>query len=80
MTRWQHCISAGMITRWHYSTASVLIVERVTVWVHWIVSVSNYKELWIARRKHQHIQTAGKDRTLIRKTGWGTTERERERD
>ena len=32
----------------------------VTVQVHWIVNVSNGKELWIARRKHQHLQTAGK--------------------
>ena len=34
--------------------------------------MSNCKELWIARRIHQHLQTAGKG------TGWGTTERERE--
>ena len=56
ITRWQYCLSAGMITRWHYCIS----VERVTGRVHWIVNVSNCKELWIARRKHQHLQTARK--------------------
>ena len=41
-------------------------------WIHWIVNVSNCKELWIARRNRREIP-------LIRKTGLGTTERERER-
>ena len=51
------CLSATMITRWLYCTR----LEMVTGWVHLIVNVSNYcKELWIARRKHQHIQTEGK--------------------
>ena len=45
-----------MVTRWHYCIS----VEIVTGWVHWIVNVSNCKELWIARRKHQHLQTARK--------------------
>ena len=49
-----------MITRWHYCIS----VEMVTGWVKWIVNVSNGKELWIARRKHQHLQTAGKDHKL----------------
>ena len=56
-TRWQYCLSAAMITRWHYCIS----VEMLTGWVHWIVNVSNCKELWIARRKYQHRQTAGKD-------------------
>ena len=46
-----------MITRWHYCIS----VEMVIGWIHWIVNVSNCKELWIARRKHQHLQIAGKD-------------------
>ena len=49
-----------MIIRWHYCIS----VEMVTGRVHWIVNVSNGKELWIARRKHQHLQTAGKDHEL----------------
>ena len=49
-------LSATMITRWLYCTR----LEMVTGWVHLIVNVSNCKELWIARRKHHHIQTAEK--------------------
>ena len=57
-TRWQYCVRAAMIARWHYCIS----VEMVTGCVHWIVNVSiNCKELWIARRKHQHTQAAGKD-------------------
>ena len=40
--------------------STALSVEIVIGWIHWIVNVSNCKELWIARRKHQHLQTAGK--------------------
>ncbi len=57
ITRWQYYLSAAMIRRWHYCIG----VEIVIGWIHWIVNVSNGKELWIARRKHQHLQTAGKD-------------------
>ena len=74
ITRWQYCICAAMITRWHYARISV---EIVTGWVHWIVNVSNCKELWIARRKYQHFPNRGEG-PLIRKMGLG--ERERETD
>ena len=57
VTRWQYCLRVAMVTRWHYCIS----LEMVTGWVHWIVNVSNCKELWIARRKHQHLTTAGKD-------------------
>ena len=40
--------------------------------------MSNCTELWIARRKHQHIKTAGKDHSLGKRDG-GTRERERDR-
>ena len=50
-----------MITRWHYSISVEIAQEIVIGWIHWIVNVSHCKELWIARRKHQHLQTAGKD-------------------
>ena len=35
--------------------------------------MSNCKELWIARRKHQHLQTAGKDHSLGKRDGVGET-------
>ena len=38
--------------------------------------MSNGKELWIARRKHQHLQTAGKDNTLGKRDGVPQKERE----
>ena len=57
ITTWQYCLSAPMITRWHYCIG----VEMVTGWVHWIVNLSNGKDLWIARRKHPHLETAEKD-------------------
>ena len=56
ITRWQYCPSATIVTRWHYCTR----VEMVTGWVHWIVNVSNCKELCIARRKHRRFQTVRK--------------------
>ena len=58
ITRWQQCLNGAMITRWHYCIS----MEMVTGCVNWIVDVSNCKELWIARRKHQHLQTTGKDK------------------
>ena len=58
ITRWKYSLGVAMITRWHYC----ITVEMVTGWVHWIVNVSNCNKLWIARRKHQHLQTEGKDR------------------
>ena len=73
ITRWQYCLRVTMLTRWHY----YISMEMVTGCVNWIVNVSNDKELWIARI-HQQLQTAGKD-NLIRKTGWGTTETETDR-
>ena len=50
--------------------------------------MSNCKELWIARRKYQHIQPAGKDHLLRKRDGVPQRERdiyiyreiERERD
>ena len=66
-----------MIARWHYCIG----VEMVTGCVDGIVNVSNCKELWIARRKHQHIQPQGKAATLEKqKQGYIWTERERERE
>ena len=41
ITRLQYCLSASMITRWQYCIS----VEMVTGWVHWIMNVSNCKEL-----------------------------------
>ena len=76
ITRWRYCLSAAMITRGHYCIS----VEMVTGWVHWIVNVSNAKELWTARRLPQHIPTARRERPQIRKTGWGTTYIEKEPD
>ena len=71
VTRWRYCLNAVMITRWQYGISMSVImvtrchycisVEMVTGRVHWIVNVFNCKEFWIARRKHQHLQTAGKD-------------------
>ena len=54
-----------MITRWQYCIS----LEMVTGWVHWIVNVSNCKEHSIARRKHQHLQTAWKDYYLGQQDG-----------
>ena len=50
ITRWRYCLGAVMITRWQYCLSAA-----------WIVNVFNCKKLWIARRNHQHLQTAGKD-------------------
>ena len=33
------------------------------------MNVFNCKKLWIARRKHQHLQTAGKDNQLGKRDG-----------
>ena len=39
------------------------------------------KEFWIARRKHQHLHTAGKDHTLGKRDGvQQKVERDRETD
>ena len=76
LTRWLYCLSASMITRRHYSIS----VEIVSGWVHWIVNVSNCKELLIARRKHQHLQTAGKDHELGKRDGMPQQERGRQMD
>ena len=42
--------------------------------------MSNCKLLWIARRKHQHLQTAGKYHYLGKRDGVPQQERERERE
>ena len=74
ITRWQQCISATMITRWHYCISE----EMVTGWVYWIVNVSNSKELLIARRKHQHLQTSGNDPNYENGMGYQRKRRETE--
>ena len=79
-TRLQYCLLAAMITRWYYCIS----VEMVTGFVHWRVNVSNCKELWIAKRKHQHLQTAGKDHILGNGMGYhrmkSETEGQKERE
>ena len=75
--RWQYylrALSATVITGWHYRIS----VDMVTGWVYWIVNVSNCKELWIARRKHQHLQSAGKDHYLGKRIG--VPQKESEKD
>ena len=52
----------------------------VTGWIDWIVNVSNCKELWIARLKHQHLQTAGKDHSIGKRDGIPEKESERARE
>ena len=42
--------------------------------------MSNTNELWIARRTHQHLQTAAKDNKLGKRDGDPHKERERERE
>ena len=42
--------------------------------------MSNCKELWIARIKHQHLQTAGKGHSLGKRDGVPQNERERQID
>ena len=44
-----------------------------------MVSVSNCKELWIARRKHQHHSPNCRERPLILKMGLDTIERQTDR-
>ena len=66
-----HTGSLLVITKWHYCIS----VQMVTWWVHWIVNVSNCKSLWIARRKHKHLQPAGQDHS-----GWVTTERQMDKN
>ena len=68
----QLSIMRVMITRWHYC----IIVEMVIGWIHWVVNVFNCKELRIAKRKHQHLQTAGKDHELGKRDGVPQKERE----
>ena len=75
ITRWQYYLTAAMITRWHYCIS----VEIGIRWIHWIVNVSNCKELWIARRKHQHLQTAGKHHYLRKLDGVPQKERHMDR-
>ena len=83
ITRWHYYINAVLITRWRYFRNTVIItrwqyctsVEWSLDGVHWIVNMSNCKELWIARRKHQHLQNR-MERLLIRKTGYRKIERQ----
>ena len=42
--------------------------------------MSNCKELWIARRKHQHLRTAGRYHYLGKRDGVPQKEREKERE
>ena len=52
----------------------------VTGLVHWIVNVSNCIEIWIARRKHQPLQTAGKDNGIPQKDRERPMDRQREKE
>ena len=75
-TRWQYCLRAEMITRWHYCIS----VKMVTGCVHWIVNVLTAKYFGFCRKKTSTSPNR-RDRSLIRKTGGGTIEREeRQRD
>ena len=75
ITRWQYYLSAAMITRWHYCIS----VEIVIGWIHWIVNVSNSKlQRTLDCKKKTSTSPNRMERPLIRKTGWGTTERERD--
>ena len=42
--------------------------------------MSNCKELWMARLKHQHLQTAGKDHSIGKRDGVPEKESERARE
>ena len=75
ITRWQDCLSAAMITRWHHCIG----VEMVTGQVHWIVNVFNCKKTLDCKKKTPTSPNS-RERPLIWKTGWGTTEREREKE
>ena len=60
-----------------------IIVEMVTGCVHWIVDVSNSKQRMqrtLDCKKKTSTSPNRRERPLIRKTGWGTTERERQMD
>ena len=72
ITRWQYCLGVAMITRWHYCIG----VEMVTGCVNWIVNVSNVKKT-LDWNKKTSTSTNRRERQLIRKTGSGTTERDR---
>ena len=71
-TRWQYCLHAAMITRWHYC---ISVENKFTGCVHWIVNVSNCKKTLDCTKKTSTSPNR-RERTLIRKTGCGTTERE----
>ena len=47
---------------------------------HCMVDVSNRKQFWVARRKHQHLQHAGKDHSLGKRDGVGLPQKESETD
>ena len=66
ITRWQYCLSAAIITIWHYCIS----VEMFTGWVHWINNFGLQEET---------STSPNRAIPLIRKTGWGTTERESDR-
>ena len=63
ITRWQYCLIAAMITRWHYCIS----VE--------IVIVSKLQRTLDCKKKTSTSSTR-RDKPLIRKMGWSTTERE----
>ena len=76
ISRWQHCLSAAMITRWNYCIS----VEMVTGWVHWIGNVSKVLQRTMDCKKKTSTSPNLRVRPLIRKTGWGTGHRRKERD
>ena len=63
---------AAMIARWHYCIS----VEMVTGCAHWIVNVSIRT---LDCKKKTSTYPSRRERPLIRKTGWDTTEREESR-
>ena len=74
ITRWHCYIDAVMITTWHHCIG----VEMVTGWVQWIVNVFNCKKTLDCKKKTSTSPNS-RERPLIRKTGWGTTESARKR-
>ena len=53
-------------------------MEMVTGWVHWIVNVSNCKRT-CGLQEETSTSPNRRERPQIRKIGWGTTERDRDR-
>ena len=73
-TRWQYYLNAAMITRWHcYFDAMV-----ITRWRYYLICLTA-KNVGLQEETINISNPQGKTIGLTEKTGWGTTERERER-